>query len=265
MAWKFSKVTRADLFERAIYFKVAALVGLVAALLFASCGSRDEPTVQTKPAPEITVVPATTPLPATPLTPPAGLECAETIPGVKVDIRYTTKANFTGTDLYGDYSGCFLHSVAAEKLARAATLLGARKPGVKILLLDALRPREFQQKLWDQVKGTAHVKYVANPKERSVHSYGLAVDVTLIDAAGKELDMGTPYDDFTPLAQPRHEAMYLRQGKLRQEQIDNRKLLRSVMREAGFVSLKQEWWHFNAIPSKTAKARYKHYSLKDLQ
>lgn len=205
-----------------------------------------------------------------PLEPPAptpppirGLAYLSNIKGIALDIRYTTTNNITGDDLYGEYAGCYLHPTAANKLAKAQEILSRRRPGVQIVVLDALRPVEAQEVLWKLVAGTKHARYVADPDDGSVHSYGFAVDVTLRDPSG-ELDMGTAYDDFTPLAQPRNEALYRRNGQLSKQQLDNRLLLRSVMREAGFLPLKQEWWHFNALGSKTVKARYKPYSTKDL-
>lgn len=162
-----------------------------------------------------------------------------------------------GEDLYGDYAGHYLHQDALTKLEKAAQLLSQEKPGWKLRVLDALRPREIQRRLFARVKGTSQVKYVADPRDGSGHNYGMSVDVTLEDEHGKEVDMGTPFDDFTPLAQPRYEAMNLRNGKLTKEQYQNRLLLRRIMRQAGFGSLLQEWWHFNARGIKTIKSRYK--------
>ena len=149
-----------------------------------------------------------------------------------------------------------VHADAAEKLRKASEILSQAKPGWKLRVLDALRPREIQERMWQKVKGTSSSKYVADPRIGSGHSYGMSVDVTLEDEAGREIEMGTAFDDFTPLAQPRHEAASLRNGKLTRQQYENRLLLRSIMKQAGFGSLLQEWWHFNARGMKTIKSRY---------
>jgi D-alanyl-D-alanine dipeptidase len=90
--------------------------------------------------------------------------------------------------------------------------------------------------------------YVADPKIGSIHNYGFAVDLTLADAAGREVDMGTGFDDFTPLSEPRLEERFLAEGRLSDDQVTNRRLLRGVMEEAGFRHLPLEWWHFDAEP-----------------
>lgn len=191
------------------------------------------------------------------IDPPDGFECIAKMEGISLDLRYRTTNNFMQSNLYGDYPGCYLHKDAAAKLKVAVSLLKERRPGWKLRVLDALRPREIQVKMFAKVKGTSQSKYVADPRDGSGHNYGMSVDVTLEDEKGKEIDMGTPFDDFTPLAQPRYEQMHVKNGKLTKEQYDNRLLLRSVMRQAGFNSLQQEWWHFNARGIKTIKSRYK--------
>ncbi len=178
--------------------------------------------------------------------------------GVALDLRYATTNNFTGHDLYGVYNRAFLHKLAAEKLERAAASLHARHPQYKLVIFDALRPRSVQYLLWGHVKGTDQQKYVANPQGGSIHNYGFAVDLSILDETGKELDMGTPFDDFRPLAQPRLEQKFLEAHQLTEQQLENRRLLRSVMEDAGFIQLPIEWWHFDALPKDEVK---KHYSI----
>lgn len=177
--------------------------------------------------------------------------------GVAVDLRYATVNNFTGQDLYGEFDSAFLHKIAAAKLLDAVARLKMISPEYRLVIFDALRPRSVQWMLWEKVVGTAQQKYVANPKGGSIHNYGFAVDISILDGAGRELDMGTPFDDFTPLAQPRYEAKFLKEGRLTKAQIANRRLLRRVMEEAGFNALRLEWWHFNALPRAEVKANYK--------
>ena len=68
--------------------------------------------------------------------------------------------------------------------------------------------------------------------------------------------MGTPFDYFGPEAHIDHEAELVAQGKLTAAEVRNRQLLRQVMRAAGFIPLRSEWWHFNALRLSEAKLRY---------
>ncbi len=110
--------------------------------------------------------------------------------------------------------------------------------------------------LWNKVKGTQQQNYVANPTRGSLHNYGFAVDLSLMDAQGREVDMGTPFDAFTPMAEPRVEAQMLREGKLTETQVGNRKILREAMEEMGFRQLPIEWWHFDALPADRVRSAY---------
>jgi zinc D-Ala-D-Ala dipeptidase len=168
---------------------------------------------------------------------------------IMVDLKYARPDNFMKTDIYGDLTRAYLLPGAAEKLALASRILQHRYPELRLLVVDALRPRFVQQKMWDTVSNTAMQPYVANPRSGSMHNYGAAVDVTLYDVEKQEpLDMGTPIDHFGPLAQPLLEAEFLRQGKLTKEQVENRRLLRNIMTEAGWHMINIEWWHFDAYP-----------------
>lgn len=175
---------------------------------------------------------------------------------IALDLRYATANNFTGQNLYGKFDRVFLHRITANKLTQAAANLHRLKPGYKLLLLDALRPRSVQRQLWDRVKGTDQQKYVANPQGGSIHNFGFALDLTIVDENGKELDMGTAYDDFTALAQPRLENDFLKEGKINSQQLQNRLLLRRVMEEAGFIQLPIEWWHFDGLPKAEVRKNY---------
>jgi D-alanyl-D-alanine dipeptidase len=87
--------------------------------------------------------------------------------------------------------------------------------------------------------------YLANPQRGSIHSFGMALDITLLDADGRELDMGTGFDDMTELSHPALEARFLASGALTAQQVANRQLLRDAMFQAGFVGINTEWWHFD--------------------
>lgn len=176
--------------------------------------------------------------------------------GLAVDLKYATGDNAFGRNLYGDFNRAYLHPLAAGKLSAAVADLAAHRPGLRLVLLDALRPRSVQRLLWETVKGTDFQKFVADPETGSIHNYGFAVDVTLAGPDGAWLDMGTAYDDFTDLAQPRHEEAFLSQGRLAARQVGNRWLLRKVMEGAGFIHLPLEWWHFDALPKAEVKSGY---------
>lgn len=175
---------------------------------------------------------------------------------ILVDLKYATKDNFSGKILYENLTKCFLVKDAAEKLDGAQKLLAAKNPGYHLKVFDCLRPRSVQYGMWEIVKGTEQQMYVANPDKISIHNYGAAVDLTVVNDEGKELDMGVPFDYFGPLAQPRKEDEYLKKGKLTRKQIDNRHLLRSVMETSGFQQLAIEWWHFNSMAPAMIRARY---------
>lgn len=179
---------------------------------------------------------------------------------ILVELKYSTTDNFVGKDVYGDLETAYLQPMAAEKLAKASRWLQQRRPDLRLLVYDAARPQSAQWKLWNalpQYSERQRRTYVADPREGSIHSYGCAVDLTLATATGKPLDMGTPYDFFGPKAYPSREAELLKTGQLTRQQVENRRLLRQAMQAGGFMPIAYEWWHFNALSRKQAKARYK--------
>ena len=168
-----------------------------------------------------------------------------TIAGIAVDLRYATPNNFIGRDLYSPYDCAWLHRDAACALERVVAWLKARRPGCTPLVLDALRPQRVQQQLWDALAGTDLQMYLAHPQRGSIHSFGMALDITILDEDGRELDMGTGFDDMTELSHPALEARFLASSELSAEQVANRQLLRDAMFQAGFVGINTEWWHFD--------------------
>jgi len=177
--------------------------------------------------------------------------------GVKLDLRYASENNFVKKNLYGPLNRCFLHKKAADMLAGSLKLLEKRRPDLKLLIYDCLRPRSVQKALWAAVEKTDREKYVADPAQGSIHNYGLAVDLSLCDSSGKALDMGTEFDDFSARSEPILEQKMLKNGLLKKEQVENRKILRSVMTEAGFTQLASEWWHFDAFPKDHVRKNFK--------
>lgn len=176
-----------------------------------------------------------------------------------VRLMYARADNFTGRVLYTDLRRAYLHPEAARALVRASGELRRRAPGMRLLVCDAARPMSVQQRMWDTVKGTPLHIYVSNPaRGGGLHNYGLAVDVTLCDAAtGREADMGTPVDHLGPEAHVRGEEALVAAGKLSPGALANRRLLRRAMESAGFRVLSTEWWHFNLRTRAEARARYR--------
>lgn len=156
---------------------------------------------------------------------------------VTLELAYGTAENFTGKPVY-DRSLAFLHAEAVPYLERAIKL--AARQGYRLKIWDVFRPQEAQQRLWDH---TPDANYICPPEKGSPHSRGVAIDLTLIDNEGHELDMGTPFDDFRPLAH--HDA----EG-LSAEIEANRYLLLGIMTTAGWDFFRNEWWHYQLFDSK---------------
>jgi len=169
------------------------------------------------------------------------------LPGIAVDLRYASVRNFVGRDLYGALDCAFVHRRAAEGLERAAGRLAELAPGHRLLVLDALRPHRVQIELWDFLDGTGLRQYVADPARGSIHSFGMAIDATLIDGEGRELDMGSGFDEMIELSHPRLEARHLASGALTRAQHRARELLRDALAAGGFRGIENEWWHFEML------------------
>lgn len=219
-------------------------------LLIAALGDNQHPTTNTpQPCPDERRLEA------------AGLVDVQTLdPSILVDLKYSTTDNFVKQDVYGCITRAFLQKEPARMLAKASQLLQKEHPDLRLLVYDGARPRSVQWKLWralPQYPPKLRENYVANPTEGSIHNYGAAVDLTVATAGGEPLDMGTPFDYFGDLAYPRKEAALLKAGKLKKEQVENRKILRRVMEGAGFEGITSEWWHFNAYSRERAAQRYK--------
>lgn len=169
----------------------------------------------------------------------------DSIAGIAVDLRYATADNFVGRDLYSPLDCGWLHKHAAAALERAVAWLAARRPEYRLLVLDALRPQRVQEQLWDALQGTDLLGYIAEPTRGSIHSFGMALDLTLLDAAGQELDMGTGFDDLSERSHPALEDRLLAAGALTPQQIENRHWLRNAMLHNGWHAIRSEWWHFD--------------------
>jgi zinc D-Ala-D-Ala dipeptidase len=167
-----------------------------------------------------------------------------TVRGIAIDLRYAGDRNFVGRNLYGTLDCAWMHRLAAGGLERAVALLEQEAPGHRLLVLDALRPHRVQIQLWDFLEGTDLRQYVADPARGSIHSFGMALDATLLDANGQALDMGSGFDEMIELSHPKLEPEHLSSGRLTAAQHRNRELLRTVLGRSGFHGIDNEWWHF---------------------
>lgn len=183
----------------------------------------------------------------------------EAIPGVKVELKYSTTDNFFGQDVYGDLTKAYLQPEVAEQLKNAQQMLQTQFPDYTLLVYDGVRPLSVQQILWDNLDKPDSLKplYVADPKKGSLHNFGVAVDLTIFDVkADSTLDMGTGYDYFGYPAYPDREKQMLDEGKITKAQVANREILRKVMMANGFTGIGSEWWHFNAFSRKEAGEKF---------
>lgn len=161
-------------------------------------------------------------------------------PDFVYELKYATPDNFLKQAVY-DCGECYLRKSTAEALVKANEAF--KQLGYRIKLFDCYRPLSVQKKMWKILPGT---HYVANPAKGSKHNRGAAVDLTLVDAQGKELNMGTPFDFFGKEA---HHT-YTQHSK---EVLENRKLLKETLNKYNFKSIYSEWWHYEFRPEMQSK------------
>lgn len=150
------------------------------------------------------------------------------------DIKYATKENFTKQKIYQE-DRSYLVEAAAKALKNAVHDFD--KLGYRIKIWDAYRPLRAQYILWKLVPDE---RYVANPQTGSRHNRGCAIDLTLVDDNGKELNMGTDFDNFTEKAHRTYTDLPL-------NVLHNRHLLTKIMEKNQFIGWQNEWWHFDFI------------------
>jgi zinc D-Ala-D-Ala dipeptidase len=175
---------------------------------------------------------------------------------LRVDLRYASANNFMARDMYSPLDCAWLHRDAAAGLERAIDWLARQRPDARLCVLDALRPQRVQEAMWASLEGTPLTQYLAPPERGSIHSFGMAVDATLVNADGEEFDMGTSFDDMTELSHPALEAAFLQAGALSAEHVSNCHLLRDAMRHGGFHGIGTEWWHFDCGDRVQVRAQY---------
>ena len=161
-----------------------------------------------------------------------------------LEIKYATKDNFLKEIVYPQ-ARCFLVEEAALKIDSIQSELEQYGLGLKIF--DGYRPFSVTKKMWDILPDD---RYVANPKNGSRHNRGAAVDLTLVDSTGTELEMPTKFDDFTEKAAHAYQ-------NLPEQVIKNRKRLKDIMEKYSFSAIKSEWWHYDL-------KNYQNYPILDI-
>jgi len=175
------------------------------------------------------------------------LNLQELDPSIKADIRYSTPDNFTGAVLYDKPFGIYTEPKLANAICAASRDLQIINPGYSLVVFDAARPLNIQKHMFDMVKGTSFERYVANPYGSipgGFHNYGMAIDLSICDSEGRELDMGTGFDSFSYLAHVGNERNLRIKGKLSQYAYANRMLLYYIMGKHGLLPHPNEWWHY---------------------
>lgn len=162
------------------------------------------------------------------------VEVRKVIPGIGIDLRYATARNITGQPIYPHRMPCLLRTETAEKLKQAQAILRAQGYGLRIW--DAYRPPEVQETLHKHASSTG--MFLSPDTGWSRHCGGIAVDLTLVDAQGREQRMPTGFDQ--DLA---HAGIHYRGNDPVVKQ--NLQILQAAMKQAGFIQLESEWWHFD--------------------
>lgn len=157
-----------------------------------------------------------------------------------LDMRYATANNFLKQQVY-DCGECYLRKATAKALVKAQEEF--KQHGYRIKLFDCYRPLSVQKKMWKILPGT---DYLANPAKGSKHNRGAAVDLTLVDKNGKELNMGTGFDYFGKKAHHTYT-------DLPKEVLANRRLLKEILAKHNFKSIYSEWWHYEYRPEMQSK------------
>jgi D-alanyl-D-alanine dipeptidase len=151
-------------------------------------------------------------------------------------MKYATEDNFLKQKVY-NCDECYLRLKTIKYLIAANSEF--QKKGYRIKLFDCYRPLDIQKKMWKLIP---NADYVADPKKGSIHNRGGAVDISLVDSKGKELDMGTSFDFFGPEASHKYQSL---SSKIKK----NRIYLKEVMLRNNFKSYDSEWWHYNLFES----------------
>jgi zinc D-Ala-D-Ala dipeptidase len=178
---------------------------------------------------------------------------------IHINLRYADTANFLHRNFYDGLRQAYFPCEVAIAIANAQFYLKKINSNYSLQVFDATRPLHIQKMMWDSLKMPPNHKYnyLSPPWDISLHNYGAAVDITIVDLqANKQLDMGSAFDSFNKLSEPIYEWKFLKSGELSETAYANRKLLRKVMQAAKFMPIPSEWWHFNYCGKSTAAARF---------
>ena len=156
---------------------------------------------------------------------------------VEIALAYATADNLSGSRIYTS-PACYLHEKAAGLLKKAVHL--ARPLDLRLKIFDAYRPAEAQWRLWNALPDP---EFVADPRRGSPHTRGVAIDLTLVDAQGAALDMGTGFDAAVP--QSHHGSTEIPVAAQH-----NRFTLLGIMMAAGWDNYRNEWWHYQMFNSR---------------
>ncbi len=154
------------------------------------------------------------------------------IKDVVIDLKYATSDNITGKPVY-ETDIAYLRKGTADKLKKANAVVVEQ--GYRIKVWDAYRPEKDHRQLFETAKNSY---YFIDARIGSNHTRGAAVDVTLVDAEGNELDMPSKFDEMSKKAHRTYEMATAAQKK-------NALILENAMKQAGFIPLENEWWHFD--------------------
>ncbi len=187
------------------------------------------------------------------------VDLQEAVPDIRIKLMYADTANFLHRVIYDSLFRAYSVPLLAEKLKNSQAYLKKLNPRLSLLVCDAARPHHIQKLLWDSVKidPRLRINYIAKPENISLHNYGAAIDVTIIDTEiNQPLDMGSKVDFFGKISQPQFEEEFLKNGQLSDTAYQNRLLLRKVMLKGGLYPIHTEWWHFNACNKEYASQHF---------
>jgi len=179
------------------------------------------------------------------------VEITQSKNGVIIDLRYASKNNVCGHELYS-YPFCYLHPDAEKALKKAVEI--AKAINLKIKIWDCFRPLEVQKYMFNKFPSDgASGGFVSNPEGGVIpHCRGVAIDLTLCNLDGNELEMGTDFDEFSSLAFHGCREISIEAQK-------NRLTLAGIMALAGFDFYQNEWWHYQLFNAR----QYEVVSLVD--
>ena len=195
---------------------------------------------------------------------------------ILVELKYSTKDNFVGVDMYGDLERAYLEREFAQKVVLAQSILKREHPNLTLLIYDAARPISAQRAMRRCVEGSELESFVADGTRGGRHNYGVAVDLTIATEDGTPLDMGAEFDEFSEASSVKgspdtsdkssrtidvyrgYITELANRGIITYEAARNRTLLVEVMCEAGLYPYRKEWWHYEDImPMSSVRSKYR--------